>query len=237
MKRAVICAVLCLGLISTVTRAQAQCRLALVLALDVSASVDTAEYELQRLGLAAALDAPEIRHAILGGGPGYVALAVYEWSGFYQQKLHLDWTALRSGRDIDLASLALGTMKRSRDDFPTAVGQALAYGATLLDRAPDCTRKVIDISGDGINNFGFGPDAAYRNFPFDGVTVNGLVIIDQGSEVQAYYRDLVIRGQGSFVETANGFSDFREAMTRKLFREINDIVLGTLPQPPVDGRG
>lgn len=211
--------------------AQAKCRLALVLALDVSSSVDAAEYDLQRLGLAAALSTEEVRHAILAGGDGDVALAVYEWSGFFQHKLQLDWTLLRSHDDIDRAVRVLAGMERSHDDFPTSVGQALGYGATLLQRGPDCTRKVIDMSGDGINNAGYGPAGAYRNFPFEGVTVNGLVVLGQSEEVLRFYHEEVVLGPAAFVITANGFDEFEKAMTRKLYREINDVVLGALGDP------
>jgi len=219
---------LCLGLWAGAATAQ-QCRLALVLALDVSSSVDAQEYEIQRLGLATALDSDDVRHAILRGAPGYVALAVYEWSGFYQQKLHLDWTALRSQQDIDQAVLALAGMQRQPGDFPTSIGQALGYGATVLTRAPDCARRVIDISGDGINNHGYGPAAAYRNFPFDGVTVNALVISREVNKVVEYYRKNVIRGDNAFMIVARDFEGFAEAMSRKLYREINDLVVGDIP--------
>ncbi|KZY48750.1 hypothetical protein A3731_27365 [Roseovarius sp. HI0049] len=217
-------AVACLVLASP---AAASCRLALILALDVSSSVDAEEYDLQRLGLAAALDSEDVRHAILYGGPGHVALAVFEWSGFHQQKLHLDWSLLRTGRDIDRAVLAVGTMTRSHEGYPTAIGQALGFAAELMRRAPDCGRRVVDISGDGINNYGFGPAAAYRSFPFEGVTVNGLVILEGYDGVADYYREEVLRGPQSFLVIANGFEDFRNAMTRKLYREINDVMLGS----------
>ena len=206
--------------------AAASCRLALILALDVSSSVDADEYDLQRLGLAAALDSDDVRQAVLYGGHGHVALSVFEWSGFHQQKLHLDWTLLRSDRDIDHAVLAVGTMSRSHEGYPTAIGQALGFAAELMRRAPDCARRVVDVSGDGINNYGYGPAAAYRIFPFDGVTVNGLVILENYDGVADYYRKEVLRGAQSFLVVANGFEDFRNAMTRKLYREINDIMLG-----------
>ena len=93
--------------------ADAACRLALLLALDASSSVDAREYALQRAGLAAALDAPDIRHAILRSGTGDVVLAVYEWSGRFQQKLQLDCTALRSPEDITSAGAAIATMRRA----------------------------------------------------------------------------------------------------------------------------
>lgn len=206
--------------------AWAECRLALVLALDVSSSVDAREYDLQRLGLAAALDAPEVRRAVLDGAPGDVALAVFEWSGEFAQTLHLDWTALRSPADIDRAVLAIGRMTRSHDDFPTAMGQALGYAATLLRRGPVCARQVIDLSGDGINNHSYGPRQAYQSFPFRDIVVNGLVVQGDDPEVIAFYNREVLFGPGAFLEIADGFDDFRNAMTRKLTRELSDVMLG-----------
>jgi hypothetical protein len=208
--------------------AEAACRLALLLALDVSSSVDDREYALQSKGLAAALDAPDIRHAILSGG-GEVALAVYEWSGRDKERLHLDWTMLRSHTDITRAVAALGEMERATAEFPTALGAALGYGAQVMGRAPDCARRVIDVSGDGINNQGFAPRLAYKHFAFQDITVNGLVILGHDAAVLRHYRDEVLRGPGAFLEVADGFADFRRAMERKLFREISDIVLGGLP--------
>lgn len=209
--------------------AQGACRLALVLALDVSSSVDEAEYALQRVGLASALDTSEIRAVILRGGAGDVALAVYEWSGRFQDKLHLDWTLLRSDGDITGAVAVLAGMQRSTSDYPTGLGSALGYGAALMARAPRCDRQVIDVSGDGINNQGFGPALAYKHFPFDGITVNGLVIEGHDPQVTQYYQREVLYGPGAFLEVAQGFEDFERAMSRKLFREINDLMLGALP--------
>lgn len=210
--------------------ARAECRLALVLALDVSSSVDAREYDLQRIGLASALDAPEIRAAILQGGAGDVALAVYEWSGRFQEKLHLDWMLLRSEAEITDAASLLAGIQRSTDEYPTALGSALGYGAQLMTHAPDCARRVIDVSGDGINNQGFGPALAYRNFPFEGITVNGLVILGHDPEVLQYYQSQVLRGPGAFLELAEGFEDFEQAMARKLLREIGDLMLGAVAQ-------
>jgi hypothetical protein len=210
-------------------QAQSACRLALVLALDVSSSVDAEEYALQRTGLAAALDAEEVRHAILTGAGGYVALSVYEWSGFNQHKLQLDWLALTSPAAIDRAVATLAGMERSHDNFPTSIGPAIGYGATLLKRAPRCERRVIDVSGDGVNNYRYGPREAYRHFPLNDVTVNGLVILGDDPGVLSYYGAEVLHGAGAFMVVAKGFDEFREAMTRKLYREINDIILGRVP--------
>lgn len=224
---------LALGLWLGAGAAQAaeSCRLALALALDVSSSVDEAEYDLQRIGLAAALDAPDVRDAILFGAEGHVLLAVYEWSGFGQQTLQLDWTTLRSHADIDLAAAALAGMKRGHDDFPTSIGPALGYGAQLLGQVRHCTRRVIDMSGDGTNNDRYGPREAYRHFAFDGVTVNGLVILGDDPEVEAYYGREVLYGSQAFMVIAQGYDEFRTAMARKLYREVSNVMIGQRTEP------
>lgn len=215
--------------------AQGQCRLALLLALDVSSSVDASEHALQKSGVAAALDDADIRRAILSGAP--VALAAYEWSGRRQNAMVLDWTLLTDEAAIDAAIARILRAPRSQTRFPTAMGYALGYGATIMRRAPDCARRVIDVSGDGITNDGFGPELAYRHFPFNGVTVNGLAVLGADPQVQDYYEDFVRYGAGAFVETAQGYAGFRRAMTRKLFREINNLVVGSrsMPHPEVPG--
>ena len=204
------------------------CRLALVLALDVSSSVSAQEYVLQRDGLAAALRDAEIRAAILRGS-GQVALAIYEWSGRRQSALVSDWTLLDSHAAIDRVVTRLLRHPRSETRFPTAMGYALGYGATLLARGPRCDRKVIDLSGDGRNNDGFPPDAAYRHFPFAGVTVNGLAVLGADDTVLGYFQRVLRFGPGAFVETAQGYAGYRRAMTRKLFRELNGLAIGARP--------
>jgi hypothetical protein len=230
-----LCAALWILALAALPAGAQGCRLALVLALDVSSSVDEVEYDLQRAGLAAALDAPEVRHAILSGGSGAVALSAYEWSGRYKQKILQDWVLLRSQADIDRAVDALAASVRSESEFPTAMGYGIGYAARMLARAPTCARRVIDVSGDGVNNDGFGPRLAYRHFPLGDVAVNGLVILGHDAEVLGFYRSEVIRGRNAFLETANGFEDFRSAMTRKLYREINDIMLGGATPPAPRG--
>lgn len=206
--------------------AGAQCRLALMLAMDVSASVDEGEYKLQRDGLAQALNTPEIRHALLAGAPGVVALSVFEWSGRYQQTVMLDWTMIDSDATLDRVVARIAGARRSWRDYPTAVGYALGFAAGLFDGAPVCDRQVIDISGDGINNEGFRPDSAYAHFPLDGVTVNGLVIEGVEPGIADFYRAEVLRGPGAFLVIARSFDEFADAMAQKLFREVNGMILG-----------
>jgi hypothetical protein len=222
-------AALALGLVLAPLGAAAQaCRLALVLALDVSSSVDDAEYLLQRDGIAAALQAEEVQRAILGQ-PGAVALAIYEWSGRRQSVLIQDWVLLRTAGDIAAVARRLGTVARSYRRYPTALGYALGYGATLMTRAPQCERRVIDVSGDGITNDGFWPQLAYRHFPFGDITVNGLAVLGADPAVQDHFEMEVLRGPGAFLETAEGYAGYRAAMTRKLYREIQDRIVGSAP--------
>ncbi len=174
------------------------CRLALAFALDVSASVDEAEYRLQLDGLAAGLLDPAVRAAILSPGGG-VAMAAYEWSGARQQVMIASWTLIATGPALDAFAARLTTHRRRYGEFPTAVGAALGFGAVLLGNAPTCQRRVIDISGDGLSNDSFGPTAAYREFDFDGVTVNGLVIGGEDLELISFYQFYVAHGPDAFV--------------------------------------
>ncbi len=212
--------------------AAAECRLALLLAIDVSSSVDAAEDALQRRGLAAALIAPEVEAALFSA-PLPVALAAYEWSGRYNQALLLDWTMLRSRADLVAAAERIGGSRRSHNDFPTAMGYALGFGAGLFRDGPDCLSRTLDIAGDGVSNDGFPPRTAYAEFPFDGITVNGLVVnaADFEGEINliSFFEEEVIRGPGAFIEIANGFADYETAMRRKLVRELSAMAIGAAP--------
>ena len=238
MRRA-LCALITILLLAG-PAAAIECRLALALALDVSSSVDAEEDALQRRGLAAALIAPEVQRAFFAADLA-VALAVYEWSGRYNQVLLIDWQMIEGPATLLRLAEAIGTSKRSHNEFPTAMGYALGYGATLLDRGPDCLQRTIDMAGDGVNNEGFSPQRAYIEFPFDGVTVNGLVVnaADFESEVTVieFYRNKVIHGPGAFLEIAQGFEDYERAMRRKLERELRPRAVGTLDRHRTAGSG
>ncbi|MFD3189514.1 DUF1194 domain-containing protein [Sedimentitalea sp. HM32M-2] len=214
--------------------AAAECRLALALALDVSSSVNAAEDSLQRNGLAAALIAPRVADAFFASDLP-VALAVYEWSGRYNQVLLLDWRMIDSRAALLDAAETIARSRRRHNDHPTAVGYALGYGAGLLQRAPSCLFRTLDIAGDGRNNEGFAPDRAYAEFPFAGVTVNGLVVNAGEFEAEVdlieFYRTEVLHGPGAFLEIAQGFEDFERAMRRKLERELSFQVIGDAAPP------
>lgn len=225
-----VCAVaLALGLVPAA--GQANCRLALVLAIDVSSSVDAVEDQLQRGGVVAALISPKVEAAFFAADQS-VALAVYEWSGRYNQQILLDWTVIDSRRTLVEAAEKIAQSTRGHSNYPTAMGYALGYGANLLERAPTCLKQTIDMAGDGQNNEGFEPVVAYREFPFSEVTVNGLVVnaADFEGEVGliAYYQSQVLHGPGAFMVIANGFEDYERAMQIKLERELTPPTIGTL---------
>ncbi|MGZ9810596.1 DUF1194 domain-containing protein [Pseudoroseicyclus sp. H15] len=218
------------------------CRLALLLGLDVSASVDAQEDLLQRQGLAAAMLSDPVHAALFDNGEPPVALAVFEWSGRTQHDILLNWTMIEDEADLFKAAATVAASVRQEGEYPTSMGAALGYASRLLAEAPACTRQVIDLSGDGIHNDSYPPSTAYRVFPLEGVTVNGLVIEPQpqpGEEeddVYGYYVSEVIRGPGSFVITAKGFEDYERAMRVKLERELRALALGALDIPSGDER-
>ena len=211
----------------------APCRLALLLALDVSSSVDAQEDNLQRGGLAAALRAPTVARAFFASDAP-VALAVYEWSGQNHQQIVLDWTLIDSPGALLRAADTVAASLRSETSEPTAMGYALRFGAALFDQSPACDARTLDMAGDGQNNKGFGPRTAYTAPAFAGITVNGLVVnaADFEGEIGliGFYRSQVLHGPGAFMVIATGFADFERAMRAKLIREVTPAALGTLPQ-------
>lgn len=216
-------------------RASAQCRQALALGLDVSGSVNATEYRLQLDGLAAAFQSPEVRETLLSVPSVPVRIAVYEWSGprQFNRRILVDWIVIDS--ETALASLTQrlqGTVRRPAGPS-TALGSAMEFGTALLATQADCPKRTLDISGDGTSNTGPRPqDIVVPNW----ITINGLTIGENRAgfdpslqELSTYYEATVIRGPGAFVETALGFDDFENAMTRKLLRELQGLSLAALP--------
>jgi uncharacterized protein DUF1194 len=206
-----------------------ECRLALSLALDVSSSVDAREYRLQTRGLAEALTAPEVREAFLAEPTRLVSLQVFEWSGWQQQLVRQDWTTIRSEADLDAVAARLGTQDRSYAQYPTAIGFALLFGGRQLEARTDCARRTLDVSGDGTNNDGVPPEVARRDYPLEGITVNGLVIGANSLTLARYYEAFVIQGPGAFVERVGDYAGFERAMRRKLLRELGVIEISGEP--------
>tara|TARA_R100000322_G_scaffold60379_5_gene37220 strand:- start:3077 stop:3784 length:708 start_codon:yes stop_codon:yes gene_type:complete len=221
------------------------CRQALVLALDVSGSVDSGEYRLQMDGLAQALTDPQVARAILAPGAAPIALYVFEWSGPQFQNLLVDWTLVTDRPTLNGIAGTLRDTRRSPSPPSTALGTAMAVGGSALARGPECWKGTIDISGDGKSNTGPRPQDLDDLAQLEGVTVNALVIntIDSmgagpgDDDLFSYFENLVIRGPGAFVERADGFEDYARAMKKKLLREINALAVGGLEASEVPDRG
>ena len=215
------------------TPAFGDCRQALALGLDVSGSVDGREYRFQLDGLAAALNAPEVKDTLLAAPNWPVRLAVFEWSGprKFNRRLLLDWISIGSDADLARVTTTLNNTTRRAAGPSTALGEAIRYGTALLETQADCPKRTLDISGDGKSNTGTRPRDV-TSPPW--LIINGLTVGDPDGrqlslqELTAYYEANVIRGPGAFVEAAQGFEDYEQAMTRKLLRELEGLSLANL---------
>lgn len=219
---------LVLPLIWMGTAALGECRLALALAVDVSRSIDAVDYAIQTEGMAAALEDAQVRGAIFAPA-GEVALAVYFWSGSGHQDLVQDWVLLDHPEALDRVIWRLRGTKRPETRLPTALGAALVYGAGLMDAAPPCARRVLDVAGDGRNNEGISVATAYTRAAFGDVVVNALAVGEHEQGVARYFREEVIRGPGAFVEVAPRQVDYPPAIRRKLLRELEGPKIGAVP--------
>lgn len=192
------------------------CAAALVLAMDVSGSVDPAEYTLQRDGVAAALRDPVLAGVLV---QDRVALAVVQWSASDQQALALPWRRMHSLAAVETFARDVLAMPRAFAGSDTAVGAALAFAMRQLAAVSDCRRQIVDLSGDGDENSGFTLPAARAAAIAAGVEVNGLAIESMGQAISNFYRNRVITPRG-FVETARGHLDYARAIHAKMLREL-----------------
>jgi hypothetical protein len=224
--------VLTLILWPQVAAAQQRVDLELVLAIDTSTSVDTAEFELQRQGLALAFTHPDVVAAIRAIGNKGIAVQIIHWAGQGQQAIAVDWTHIRSptsATNLAAQVLAVPRLVRGFTDIAGAIQFASAGFASGPFKG---TRQVIDVSGDGTASAD-SPRFARDQAVARGITINGLVIltdeVDLGTLaddiiVEHFHRE-VIGGPGAFVMVANSFDDFAEAIQRKLVREILGLVV------------
>jgi Protein of unknown function (DUF1194) len=193
--------------------------LALVLAVDVSASVTADSYLLQRDGIARAFENPRLVRAILAV-PGGIEALVLEWSDPDRIAVTVGWTRAAGAESAADFAAAVRATKRSSGGL-TAIGPALLAAAAAFDHAPEpAPRRIIDISGDGMANFGLPPSVARDRIVAAGISVNGLAILTEEPWLEAYYRSNVIGGPGAFVVAARDFRSFADAILRKLVQEI-----------------
>lgn len=217
--------------------AQAACRQALALGLDVSGSVDAAEYRLQLDGLATALNSPDVRNVLFTQPDAPVQVLVYEWSGPSDQTIIVPWTPIVTPVDLAQITSVLRGQPRGAAAPTTAIGSAMLAGFTFLEERAACWKRTLDLSGDGQTNTGPRPQDIGDTRTPAGVIVNGLVVgtgdqrgdderFADVKELSSYYQSYVIRGPGSFVEVALGFEDYAAAMERKLLRELASLIMG-----------
>jgi hypothetical protein len=209
-----------------------QVDLLLVLAADVSRSVDNLKFQLQREGYAAAISDPRVLDAIRSGRQGRIGLTFVEWSGTGAQRVVIDWTTIGDGEAAKGFGDRLLEAPRSFADR-TSISGAIEFAIGQLARAPyESTRRTIDVSGDGTNNAGRDVTAARDEALAQGVTINGLVILSETplawnpdhtnppGGLENYYRNNVIGGPGAFVLAAQDFNSFGQAIVKKLIAEV-----------------
>jgi len=220
-----------LSLLGTVARAQ-DVDLLLVLASDVSRSVDTRKFELQRQGYAAALSNRRVVEAIQSGPHGKIAICFVEWSGATSVKLVIDWTIVGDAASARKIGDQMLELPRSFADR-TSISAGLEFAFAQLERSPfKAARRTIDVSGDGTNNSGRDIASVRDEVTAKGVTVNGLVILSDSplpwnpehtnppGGLGEYYRRNVIGGPGAFVMVAENHDSFGQAIVKKMIAEI-----------------
>ncbi|MEM1073546.1 MAG: DUF1194 domain-containing protein [Pseudomonadota bacterium] len=205
----------CLAMTVFATSAKA-CELALVLAVDVSGSVDREEYSIQMTGLAAALRDGVVVEALM---EQEAMVTLIQWTGASRQRQTLPWVAMRSATDVLDFADRIETDSRIWRNYSTAIGEALIAAETALADVSHCRRKVIDVSGDGVSNEGVHPTLRHAGLKSIGVIVNALAIETDDEDLTAWFFENLILGEGAFVFTANGFEDYPEQIKRKLQRE------------------
>jgi Protein of unknown function (DUF1194) len=231
--RSVICGAAFLALSTFCGGVNAQnTDLLLVLAADVSRSIDEGEFDLQRKGYAGALTDPRVLAAIRGGTNGTIAVCFVEWSGAGEQLVVADWTVIHDEEDAGVVAATILAAPRSfigRTSISGAIDFAMERFAAAT---PHGNRRIIDVSGDGTNNSGRPVTEARDQALAEGVTINGLAIINDRPNpgyafhtqppggLPEWYRQNVIGGPGAFLRVVDDFRSFADAMTNKLVSEI-----------------
>jgi hypothetical protein len=217
---------------SSAPRADGEVDLLLVLAADISRSVDEEKFNLQRDGYAKALLNPRVLNAIESGDKGRIAICFVEWSGAFSQSVMVDWTVV-ANRD-DAAKLASRIRAAPRLFMQrTAIGEAIEFAAAQFEKSGMASpRRVIDVSGDGTSNAGRDVVGARDAVLARGITINGLVILSETplptnpththppGGLLAYYENNVIGGPGAFALAAESFEAFGASLASKLVKEI-----------------
>jgi hypothetical protein len=219
-------------------RASDEVDVELVLAIDVSRSVDEQEMEMQMQGYASAFRDPRLAEGIAGGPLGAIAVTMFAWSDWNIQNVLVPWMRLDGAASC--ARFAAAVDGASRETYLyTSISGAIDFAARQFGTRFAGTRQVVDISGDGVNNSGRALSLAREDALARGIVLNGLAVLDRTPQpgallagippVDEYYRDQVIGGPGAFLMVAEGYESFAGAVRRKIIREI-----ATAPGPLVE---
>jgi hypothetical protein len=227
------------AILAAITPARAETvDLLLILAADVSRSIDDVEFNLQRKGYAAAFSDPKVLAAIASGPNRSIAVSFVEWSDTLDQKVVVDWTTIRDGEDAAAVGAAMLAAPRSFASRTSISGAIYFSMGQFASSAPNADRRIIDISGDGTSNSGPPVTEARDQAVEKGITINGLAIINTQTRpgftmhtqppggLPNYYKENVIGGPGAFLLVVENFETFADAITRKLVTEISDATSG-----------
>jgi hypothetical protein len=225
-------------------RATEQVDLLLVLAADVSRSVDQVKFQLQREGYAAAISDKRVLEAVTSGRHRRIAICFVEWSGVAAQRLVIDWTLIDGPDSARKFGDQLLELPRSFAER-TSISGGIDFAMNVLARAPyQSARRTIDVSGDGTNNSGRDVTLARNDALAAGVTINGLVILSNRpmtwnpehtnppGGLENYFRNNVIGGPGAFVIVAEDFNSFGQAIIKQLIAEIAEAPRPLIGKPP-----
>lgn len=195
--------------------------LALVLAVDGSASVTYDEFNLIAGGMASALRDADVVAGLLGGPAAASLGAVLLWSGPGAQALLVPWTRIDTKQQAEKFAHAVDDIPRAVRPGTTAIGEALLASLKLLVAAPaGSARQVVDVIGDGRSNAGIAPGPVRDRMVQAGVVINGLCVLHEEPDLVASYEREVIGGPGAFAIACPDYAAFAEAMRRKLVREV-----------------
>jgi hypothetical protein len=195
--------------------------LALVLAIDVSGSVNAERWELQRRGYEAAFNSPEVLQSITSGPHKAIAVTMVEWSGASHQRQVVEWTVISDELSAATFASLMAEAPRVYSDW-TSISAALDFATPLFKESGVAAgRNIIDVSGDGVNNQGRPINDARDQALARGIVINGLPILSDYESLDGYYEDHVIGGAGAFMEVVKDYSTFSKAVLAKLVREIS----------------
>jgi hypothetical protein len=215
---AVAAAALCLQL--QVTKAKQPVSLELVLAIDCSLSINDVEFYLQLRGIADAFRDEEVIASIVQRSNG-VAVTLVQWDGTLNNHQEPAWQLLRDRNSIAIFADEVEAVRRAKLGYMTGVGYAIDYSRGLINSNDFLgEERKIDVSGDGRSNSGPSPAEARARAIAEGITVNGLAVIDSDPGLKSYYEAYVAGGDGAFVIAADSYDDFAEAIRKKLKREL-----------------